>query len=56
MVSELETHYGPLAIGSTPSATPDDMTPPGGAFLVLYDGARAIANRYAAWWFEKSLR
>jgi GNAT superfamily N-acetyltransferase len=46
MLAELETHYGPWDPGAdTPSATPEDLGPPGGAFVALYDEAgRAIAG------------
>jgi GNAT superfamily N-acetyltransferase len=47
MIAEIDVMYGPLDLSATPAATPDDMAPPGGAFLVLYapgpDGERAVA-------------
>jgi GNAT superfamily N-acetyltransferase len=43
VIAELEELYGPLVIGGTPSATPQDMGPPGGRFLVVYRSGRAIA-------------
>ena len=43
MVAELEPLYGRIDVPHAPSATPQDFRPPGGAFLVLYDGARAMA-------------
>ena len=46
MLDELETHYGPWdPAAETPSATPEDLAPPGGAFVALYDEAgRAVAG------------
>jgi GNAT superfamily N-acetyltransferase len=46
MLAELETHYGPWdPAADTPSATPEDLGPPGGAFVALYDDAgRAVAG------------
>jgi GNAT superfamily N-acetyltransferase len=43
MVAELEPLYGRIDVPHAPSATPRDFSPPGGAFLVLYDGPRAVA-------------
>jgi GNAT superfamily N-acetyltransferase len=45
MLAELSTHYGPWDPSvSTPSATPEDLAPPGGAFVALYEDGRAVAG------------
>jgi len=43
MVAELEALYGRLVLANTPSATPAEMSPPDGVFLVLYVDGRAVA-------------
>ena len=43
MVSELVPLYGRIDVPGAPSATPQDFSPPGGAFLVLEDGGRPVA-------------
>jgi GNAT superfamily N-acetyltransferase len=43
MVSELVPLYGRIDVPGAPSATPQDFSPPGGAFLVLVDGGRPLA-------------
>jgi GNAT superfamily N-acetyltransferase len=38
ILAELETYYGPWdPAADTPSATPEDLAPPGGAYVALYD-------------------
>jgi GNAT superfamily N-acetyltransferase len=44
MVHELTGHYGPTVEADTPSATPADFSPPGGAFVVLYEDGRPLAG------------
>ena len=39
MLAELAQAYGPLDHSATPAASPADMTPPDGIFVVLYDAA-----------------
>ena len=43
MVTELVPLYGRIDIPGAPSATPRDFSPPGGSFLLLEDGGRAVA-------------
>ena len=42
MVDELEAFYGRIDRPGTPSATPDDFTPPAGACLVGYLGGEPV--------------
>jgi GNAT superfamily N-acetyltransferase len=42
MIEELEPHYGRIDVPEAPSATPAEMSPPGGAFLVGFDGDRPV--------------
>jgi GNAT superfamily N-acetyltransferase len=45
MVDGLTVLYGPAdPARPTPSATPEDFSPPGGAFVVLYEDERAVAG------------
>jgi GNAT superfamily N-acetyltransferase len=44
MVAELEPLYGRIDVDHAPSATPQDFAPPGGAFVVLYDGGVPVAG------------
>ena len=44
MVEELVPLYGRIDVPEAPTATAGDFSPPGGAFVVLYDGDRAIAG------------
>ena len=44
MVDELVPLYGKIDVPEAPSATAENFSPPGGAFVVLYDGDRAIAG------------
>jgi GNAT superfamily N-acetyltransferase len=46
MVAEVSGLYGRIDVPGAPSATPADFGPPGGAFVVLLDGAdgRAVAG------------
>ena len=43
MLLELEVLYGVLDAARTPAATPADMAPPGGVFLVIYEDGVAVA-------------
>jgi GNAT superfamily N-acetyltransferase len=43
MVAELEQFYGRIDRAGMPSATAADFAPPGGRFLVLYEGLEAVA-------------
>jgi GNAT superfamily N-acetyltransferase len=43
MVSEVSALYGRIDVPGAPSATPADFAPPGGSFLVIYDGERPVA-------------
>src|SRR4051794_7421065 len=42
-IARLEELYGPYDPALSPTATPDEMGPPGGAFLVIYENGDAIA-------------
>ena len=43
MVAEMAALYGrPIDVADMPSATPADMAPPGGTFLVVWAGAEAV--------------
>ncbi len=42
MIDELEPLYGRIDVPAAPSATPADMAPPGGTFLVGVEGGRAV--------------
>ena len=44
MFAEIATLYPSLDDDPGPSATPEDFSPPGGGFVALYDGGRAIAG------------
>jgi GNAT superfamily N-acetyltransferase len=43
MVATLEELYAGRDVRPGPTATPEEMAPPGGAFLVGYDGERPVA-------------
>jgi GNAT superfamily N-acetyltransferase len=43
MIAELEQFYGRIDRAGMPSATAADFAPPGGRFLVLYEGLEAVA-------------
>jgi GNAT superfamily N-acetyltransferase len=43
MVSEVSELYGRIDVPGAPSATPADFAPPGGAFVVIYDGETPVA-------------
>ncbi len=43
MVAEIVDLYG-RDLGPGPSATPEDFSPPGGRFVGLYDGEKAVAG------------
>lgn len=42
MISSVIALYSDLGPG--PSATPEDFSPPGGAFVAIYEGERAVAG------------
>ena len=42
MIVELTPLYGRIDVPQAPSATPADFAPPGGAFLVGYEGGAAV--------------
>jgi GNAT superfamily N-acetyltransferase len=42
MIAELEPLYGRIDVPAAPSATPADMSPPTGAFLVGFDDGDAV--------------
>jgi GNAT superfamily N-acetyltransferase len=42
MVAEMEPLYGRIDVPEAPTATPDQMAPPGGAFLVGEQDGRAV--------------
>jgi GNAT superfamily N-acetyltransferase len=44
MVVELAPLYGAIDGPGAPSATAADMSPPGGAFVVIFDDGRALAG------------
>ena len=44
MVDGLEALYGPALQGTTPSASVEDFSPPGGGFVAIYEGGRAVAG------------
>jgi GNAT superfamily N-acetyltransferase len=45
MVGELDVVYGGrLDDPGAPTATPEEMSPPGGAFVVVYAGGKAVAG------------
>src|SRR4051812_15888879 len=44
MVGDIERHYGLAVVTDGPSATPADFSPPGGAFVALYEDGRAVAG------------
>jgi GNAT superfamily N-acetyltransferase len=44
MWREIQEQYPPIPGATTPSATPEDFSPPGGCFVALYDGNRAVAG------------
>jgi GNAT superfamily N-acetyltransferase len=49
MVAEVSAMYGPINVPGAPTATPADLGPPGGAFVVVFDdeagdGGRAVAG------------
>ncbi|MEA2126363.1 MAG: hypothetical protein QOI80_3145 [Solirubrobacteraceae bacterium] len=43
MIAEISTMYE-FGDDPGPSATPDDFSPPGGGFVALYEGDRAVAG------------
>ena len=44
MVTEMVPLYGKIDVPEAPSATPEDMGPPGGAFLVGYEDGTPICG------------
>ena len=44
MVAEMVPLYGNIDVPDAPSATPEDFGPPGGSFLVGFEGGRAICG------------
>jgi GNAT superfamily N-acetyltransferase len=44
MVEELNGFYGELGVGRTPSATPADLSAPGGGYVALYEDGRPVAG------------
>jgi GNAT superfamily N-acetyltransferase len=44
MVQEVAEHYGRIDVPGAPTATPADLGPPGGAFVVVYDGEVPVAG------------
>ena len=42
-LDDIAAKYGPLDFARTPSASPAEMSPPGGAFLVGYADGRPVA-------------
>jgi GNAT superfamily N-acetyltransferase len=44
MVAELVPLYGDINVPGAPTATAADMSPPGGAFIVIFDDERAVAG------------
>jgi GNAT superfamily N-acetyltransferase len=44
MVEAIAAQYGELVLSATPSATPDELSPPGGCFVALYEDGRPVAG------------
>jgi GNAT superfamily N-acetyltransferase len=44
MLAAITEIYGFVDHGPGPSATPEDFSPPGGCFVALYEGGRAVAG------------
>jgi GNAT superfamily N-acetyltransferase len=44
MIEEVAHMYGRIDVPGAPSATPADMAPPAGAFVVVYDDGAAVAG------------
>jgi GNAT superfamily N-acetyltransferase len=44
MVAELIPLYGRIDVPGAPTASPDEMAPPGGSFLVLVEDGRPVAG------------
>jgi GNAT superfamily N-acetyltransferase len=44
MVDEVSGMYGRIDVPGAPTATPEDFSPPGGAFVVVFDDGRAVAG------------
>ncbi len=42
MIAEMATLYGPIEGPGLPTATPSELGPPSGRFLVGFDGGRAV--------------
>jgi GNAT superfamily N-acetyltransferase len=43
MLAEMRVLYGPIDVPGAPTATPDEMAPPDGAFLLVWRGEAAVA-------------
>jgi GNAT superfamily N-acetyltransferase len=44
MIAEVAQWYGRIDVPGAPTATPEQMTPPGGAFVVVYEDGAALAG------------
>jgi GNAT superfamily N-acetyltransferase len=44
MVAEMAPLYGRIDVPGAPTATPGQMAPPGGSFLVIYEDDRPVAG------------
>jgi GNAT superfamily N-acetyltransferase len=44
MIEDVAALYGRIDVPGAPSATPQDFSPPGGAFVALFEDDRAIAG------------
>jgi GNAT superfamily N-acetyltransferase len=44
MISEIEPLYGRVDVPGAPTATPADMAPPGGGFVVIFDDGVPVAG------------
>jgi len=44
MVADVVAVYGTFSRGRGPTATPTDLSPPGGGFVALYEGDRPVAG------------
>jgi GNAT superfamily N-acetyltransferase len=44
MVDEVSQHYGRIDVPGAPTATPSDLAPPGGAYVVVLDDGVPVAG------------